>query len=94
MKDSLANPIQCMEADTKIDLRPIRFYLDDEMAQMITFGNGLVLSIKYEGPLPSFHVHRPTPDKYNHRDHANLTEKVDWNPYNPLHQINNVIAEF
>ena len=60
MEDSLANPIQCMEADTKIDLRPRKFYPDDESAQTITFANGLSIPIEHDGPLPFIHVCRPT----------------------------------
>ena len=39
MNDCLANPIQLLEGDTRIDLRPRKFYPQDNETQTITFPN-------------------------------------------------------
>ena len=55
MDDSLLNPIQCFENDVKIDLRPSKFYQDNnEMYQSIHIPKlDLILPIEYNGVFPS-----------------------------------------
>ena len=52
INDCLANPIQCMEAGTMIDLCPRKFYPDIDQAQTIVLPNGVIIPISHDGPLP------------------------------------------
>ena len=47
----LVNPIQSEENDVKIDIRPQRYYPDIWTAQSITFPDGKLLKVKYNGVL-------------------------------------------
>ena len=60
MQDSLMNPIQAEENGTKIDLRPSRYYPNDWSAQKMTFDDGTVIPIQYDGVLPYLPIRRPT----------------------------------
>ena len=61
MTDSLANPVQCMDNDVQIDIRPRFYYPTEPSAQTIHFpSDNITLPIEYEGPLPYIIVRRPT----------------------------------
>ena len=52
IQDNLSNPIQSEEIGVRIDLRPKYYHNKDGQAQSITFPNGTILPILYEGVLP------------------------------------------
>ena len=52
MNDSLLNPIQAEEEDVRVDLRPKRYYPSEPLAQSITFPDGTVIPVDYDGVLP------------------------------------------
>ena len=60
MQYSLSNFLQSEEIGARMDLRPRHFYNEDCQAQSITFPNGIVLPILYEGVLPYIPVRRQT----------------------------------
>ena len=67
MQDSLVNPIQCEDNGVHIDLRPKQFYpqLDDD-CQRITFEDGTIIPLEFDGVLPCIFVRRPTHDELHH----------------------------
>ena len=92
MDDSLANPIQCLQNDVKIDCRPSIFYPDDDDAQTIQF-EGQRISIQYDGPLPYLNVRRPTADEWLNCTHYEMTSRSEWNPYSKASCISTLNAE-
>ena len=81
MQDSLSNPIQSETIGIMIDLRPKLYYGEDCQTQTITFPNGIVLPIFYEGILPHIPVRRPTPFEIENSMRLELTSRDDWDPY-------------
>ena len=95
MDDCLANPIQCMENDTMIDLRPRKFYQNDASAQTITFSTGLQIPINHYGPLPYIPVRRPTPKELDTYPIIDMTTRdVSWDPHDPIHQVGAISMTF
>ena len=45
-----------MEAGTRIDLRPRKFYLTNDEAQTVVLSNGMKIPILHDGPLPHIPV--------------------------------------
>ena len=80
MQDSLSNSIQSEEVGVRVDLRPQRYYEGEGNPQSITFKNGMVLPILYEGVLPYLLVRRPTPLEIEHCSRLELTSRDDWDP--------------
>ena len=81
MNDSLSNPIQSEEAGVRIDLRPKRYYENDEHAQTISFTDGTIIPIHYEGSLPFIPIRRPTVHEVENWRRLQLTSRNDWDPY-------------
>ena len=81
MQDSIFNPIQSETNGIKIDLCPKLYYGEDGQTQTITFPNGIVLPILYEGVLPHIPVRRPTPFEIENSMRLELTSRGDWDPY-------------
>ena len=81
MQDSLSNPIQSETIAIRIDLHPKLYYGEDCQTQTITFSNGTVLAIFYEGVLPYIPVRRPTPFEIENSMRLELTSRDDWDPY-------------
>ena len=79
MKDSLCNPIQSEEAGTKVDIRPRYSYKNRDGLQSLTFPNGTVIPILYDGVLPFIPIRRPRPFFSCRRNQ--LTSRDDWDPY-------------
>ena len=83
MEDGLLNPIQCMENNIRIDIRPRRFCPDDAMAQTFSVPSlDMILPIAYDGVLPFLAVRRPSHDELQTCTRINITSDVgDWNPH-------------
>ena len=64
----------------RIDLRR-HYYDEDCQAQTITFPNGMVLPILYEGVLPYVPGRRPTSFKIENSTRLELPSRDDWDPY-------------
>ena len=86
MQDSLSNPIKSEIIGIRIDLRPKLYYGEDCQTQTITFPNGMVLLILYEGVLPYMPVRRPTPFEIENSMELRLTSRDDWDPYHLQNQ--------
>ena len=80
MDDSLSNPIQSEEAGVGVDLRPKCYYNDEEHAQAITFPDGTIIPIQYDGSLLLIPVRRPTANEIENCRRLQLTSRDDWNP--------------
>ena len=85
MNDCLANPIQCMEAGTRINLRPRKFYPDENNAQTVSLPNGIKIPILHNGPLPYIPVRRPTAIELDTCENVDITEHNNWDPYSSVH---------
>ena len=95
MTDCLANPIQCMESGTMIDLRPKKFFGNDDSAQTVTFSNGLRVPISHYGPLPFLHVRRPSPLELDTCPHIEFTPSdTGWDPHDPIHKVEALSTTF
>ena len=82
MNDSLINPIQAEENNVHIDIRPRRFYPSEtNQCQSITFSDGTILPIKYDGVLPYLPIRRPTPNELDTCTRISITPEHDWDPY-------------
>ena len=81
MDDSLSNPIQSEETGVEVDLRPKYYYKDDKHAQTITFPDGTMIPILYDGSLPFIPVRRSTPNEIENYRRIQLTSRDDWDPY-------------
>ena len=77
MQDSLSYPVQSEEISIRMDLHPRYYYDDDCQAQTITFPNGTVLLILYEGVLPYIPVRRPTPFEIENSTRVELTSRYN-----------------
>ena len=81
MDDSLVNPIQAEEAGVHIDLRPCRYYPPDIGCQQITFPDGTILPILFDGVLPYITVRRPTKDEVQNCRRLAMTDREPWDPF-------------
>ena len=81
MQDSLSNPMQSEEISIRIDLRPRHYYDENCQAQTITFPNGMVLPILYEGVMPYVPVRRPILFEIENSTRLVLTSRDDRDPY-------------
>ena len=81
MADSLSNPLQSEEAGVGVDLRPRYYYKGEEHAQTISFPDGTIIPILYDGALPFIPVRRPTPSEIDNCRRLQLTSRDDWDPY-------------
>jgi len=81
MNDSLLNPIQCIQNDVKVDIRPRRYYPNEIDPQTIQF-QGRVINLEYDGPLPFINIRRPTKEEFKVCAHFDMTSIDDWDPYN------------
>ena len=84
MDDSLSNSIQSEEAGDVIGLQPKYYYKDEEHAQTITFPDGTVIPILYDGSLPFIPVRGPTPSEIENCRRLQLISRDDWDPYHKL----------
>ena len=80
MTDSLINPIQAEDNDVRIDIRPKRFYPNED-CQCIRFPDGTSLPLQYDGVLPYLPVRRPTADELDSCQRLSLTSDNNWNPF-------------
>ena len=92
MDDSLSNPIQSEEAGVGVDLRPKYYYNDEEHAQAITFPDGTIIPIQYDGSLPFIPVRRPTPNEIENCRRLQLTSKDAWDLYHLKLRWSDMIA--
>ena len=81
MDDSLINPVQAEEAGIHIDLRPIRYYPSDIGCQTISFPDGTILPILFDGVLPYLPVRRPTKDEVQHCRRLAMSNRSPWDPF-------------
>ena len=83
MEDGLLNPIQCMENNIRIDIRPRRFCPDDASAQTFSVPSlDMILPITYDGVLPFLSVRRPCQEELDTCTRIHITSDVgDWNPH-------------
>ena len=81
MDDLLVNPIQCEENNVQVDTRPKAYYPQSPTAQSVTFNDGTVLPLLYDGVLPYLPVRRPTPDKIHYCPRLSMTSRDDWDPF-------------
>ena len=75
------NPIQSEFHNVKIDLRPLQFYPGDTRAQTISFSDGTILPVMYEGFLPYLPIHRTTKEEVDNLPRLELSSKLKWDPY-------------
>ena len=80
MGDSLANLIQSEEYGIHMDLRPRKYYPDDDSCQSITLEDGTKIPILYDGVLPYIPVRRPTPFEIENCPRIALTSRDLWDP--------------
>ena len=81
MGDSLANPIQIEEFNVRMDLRPKKYYPHYETSQTITFEDGTIIPILYDGVLPYLPVCRPTPAELDSCPRLTLSSRDLWDPF-------------
>ena len=63
MEDSLINPIQAEEIGVQVDIRPQHYYPDIWTAQSLSFPDGTVIKLKYDGVCQFILIRRPTQDE-------------------------------
>ena len=80
LQDSLANPIQSEENDVRIDIRPKVIY-KDESSQSVTFPDGTIIPIRYDGVLPYIPIRRPTSAEIHSCRRLSMTSRFDWDPH-------------
>ena len=94
MVDSLSNPIQSEKAGVGVDLRPRYYYKSEEYAQtIISFPDGTIIPVLYDGALPFILVRRPTPSKIENCRRLQLTSRDDWDPYHLELRWSGMIAD-
>ena len=81
MNDCLANPLQSEDNDVRVDLRPAKLYPDAPNAQSVTFPDGTVIPLLYDGVLPYIPIRRPLPEEIDKCKRLVITSKYDWDPY-------------
>jgi len=78
--DSLANPIQSEDNDVRVDIRPKVIY-NEARSQSVSFPDGTIIPIMYEGVLPYIPIRRPTPGEIHDCRRLPMTSKFDWDPH-------------
>lgn len=81
MDDSLANPIKSEEFGIRMNLRPRKYYPDDESCQSILLDDGTEIPILNDGVLPYVPVRRPTSDELDNCHRIALTSRDLWDPF-------------
>lgn len=81
MEDSLMNPIQAEENDVRIDVRPKAYYPEVSTAQTVTFNDGTIIDVKYDGVLPYIPIRCPTKIEIDECERVTLTQKTPWDPF-------------
>ena len=83
MEDGLLNPIQCMENNIRIDIRPSRFCPDEPLSQSFSIPSlDMILPIQYDGVLPFLSVRRPSAAELRDCTRIHITSNAgDWNPH-------------
>ena len=81
MEDSLGNPIQSEEHGIRVDLRPKAFYPHDDKSQSLTFADGTVIPVQYDGVLPFIPIRRPSPIEVDSCERLQLSSPYDWDPF-------------
>ena len=81
MEDSLMNPIQAEEIGVRIDTRPQRYYPDIWTSQSISFPDGTVIKLKYDGVLPFIPIRRPTQEEVHNCRRFPLNSRDSWDPF-------------
>ena len=81
MNDSLINPIQAEEHDVRIDIRPQKYYPNDPLAQTVTFSDGTVLPVLFDGVLPYILVRCPTSHELDNCRRLEISSRYRWDPF-------------
>ena len=82
MQDSLINPIQVEENNIHVDTRNKRFYPNEiDTCQTISFPDGTIIPVEYDGVLPFIPIRRPTPSEIDTCRRLTLTPPDEWDPY-------------
>ena len=81
MQDSLMNPIQAEEVDVRVDTRPKRYYPHEIGCQCLTFHDGTIIPVKYDGVLPYVPVRRPTKEEIHSCRRLELSSRTPWDPF-------------
>ena len=81
MSNSLMNPIQAEEIGVRVDVRPKRYYPHDIGCQCLTFSDGTIIPVLYEGVLPYVPVRRPTKEEIHHCRRLELSSRAPWDPF-------------
>ena len=81
IEDSLYNPIQSEGAGTKVNIRPRHYYENSDEPQTMTFPDGMLNPMVYDGVLSYIPARRPRPLEIDNCRRIQLTLKDDWDPY-------------
>ena len=81
MGDSLMNPIQAEEVEVRVDTRPKRYYPHEIGCQRLTFLDGTIIPVLYEGVLPYVPVRRPTKEEVHSCRRLELSSRAPWDPF-------------
>ena len=81
MEDSLLNPIQAEEAGVRVDIRPRQYYPEDVSCQSLTFPDGTIIPVIYDGVLPYVPVRRPTKEEVQFCRRLALSDRNAWDPF-------------
>ena len=81
MSDSLMNPIQVEEVGVRVDTRPKRYYPYEVGCQTLSFPDGTVIPVLYEGVLPYIPIRRPTKEEVHNCRRLELSSRVPWDPF-------------
>ena len=94
IEDSLANPIQSEEIGIRVDLRPKVFYPNDPTSQSITFADGTVIPIQYDGVLPLIPVRRPSPIEVDSCERLPFSSPYDWDPFKERCTFSQLVSNY
>ena len=72
---------------------PRYYYKGEEHAQTISFPNGTIIPILYDGALTFIPVRRPTPSEIENCRRLQLTSRDDWDPYHLELRWSGMIAD-
>jgi hypothetical protein len=81
MGDSLMNPIQAEEVDVRVDTRPKRYYPHEIGCQCLTFQDGTIIPVIYDGVLPYVPIRRPTKEEVHSCRRLELSSRAPWDPF-------------
>ena len=81
MTDSLMNPIQAEEVEVRVDTRPKRYYPNDIGCQSLTFPDGTIIPVLYDGVLPYIPIRRPTKEEVHHCRRLEMSSRYPWDPF-------------